>query len=480
MGFRRTLAARFHLELVTRFRPQWARGQKTGGRARTGRGRSVASQQLTFESGRRTRAFEVRKTWIMRHNSRARRRSLFLIGALAGVAFLGGSALLSRSQTPESDTTREIAPGLTLRSVIAQTPQGPLRYWLVKAKPDVFRLGLEIPDSSNVQKKRTVRALAAQSGALVAVNGGFFAYGGAAVGAVKVGGTWQRLPWKSRTALGWNSATDAQIGPLSGVCQLRIETPDGRVQLQSAALNGFALPGTRAEIIDGFAVLTPMFARKYPLRTGEIALIIPPTGTSATGTFATGTSATGTSAINSMVSSAVTVQTTGDVDLQAARFVVIARGQAASGLDATRPPRFSYSVQTSPDWNGFANILGAGPRLIQNGRIKTTEIEEEFRPDVLARGPRTSMGWDSERNWLLLVADGRSASSVGLTLPEAAQLLGQLGAVEAMNLDGGSSTQLVVGGELVNTPSGLDPVNPTRPREVQVINALTLKAQAAP
>lgn len=403
----------------------------------------------------------------MRHNSRARRRSLFLIGTLAGLVVLGGSALLSRSQTSESDTTREVAPGLSLRSVVAQTPQGPLRYWLVKASPDACGLGLEIPVATDVQKKRTVRALAAQSGALVAVNGGFFAYGGAAVGAVKAGGIWQRLPWKSRTALAWNSASDAQIGPLSGVCQLRIETSDGRVQLQNAALNGFALPGTRVEIINGFSVLTPQFARKYTLRAGETAWRV--------------TNRDDISAKSASPAQAPegTVQSIGDVDLTAGEWV-IARGAASQNLDLTKPPRFSYSVQTSPDWNGFANVLGAGPRLIQNGQIKTTEIEEEFRPDVVARGPRTCVGWDSEHNWLLLVADGRSASSVGLTIPETAQLFRQLGAVEAMNLDGGSSTQLVVNGELVNTPSGLDPVNPTRPREVQVINALTLQARAAP
>ncbi len=491
----------------------------------------------------------------MRLVSPARRRSLFLVGALAGAAVLGGGALLCRSQTPESDQTRELAPGLTLRSVVAQTPQGGLRFWLVKASP-AFDLGLLIPDPANAQRKRSVRALAAQSGAIVAVNGGFFAYGGAAVGAVKTNGTWQRLPWKSRTALGWNNAQDAQIGPLSGGCQLRIETSDGRVQLAQAALNGFALPGTRQEIADGFAVLTPQFARAYTPRAGEVAVSVPsgrvmsfqattansqtptlPTGTTPDQTTANsrtapkettatpqGTTATsqtsapqgitatsptapqGTTATSQNFPTGATppAQTTtsqrtapanatanpatsptapanvNDVDLQSASFVVIARGEAAKKLDLTKTPRFSFSVQTSPDWNRFANVLGAGPRLVAHGQIKTTEIEEEFRPDVLARGPRTCVGWDGEHNWLLLVADGRSASSVGLTLPETAGLFQRLGAVEAMNLDGGSSTQLVVGGELVNTPSGFDPVNPTRPREVQVINALTLKAHATP
>jgi len=400
----------------------------------------------------------------MQPRLRLRRRSLFFAPFLVGAAFLGIAALRSRSQTTESDATREIAPGLTLRSVATQTPQGPLRYWLVKAAPEGFDLGLQIPDTTDAQKKRSVRGLASQSGALVAVNGGFFAYGGAAVGAVKADGKWQRLPWKSRTALGWSNAGETvpphegpgwivpnspQIGPLSGYCNLSITGNNRPWRFQPAALNGFTLPGQRMEIIDGFAVLTSQFARKYTLRSGEIA-------------FSQG---------------AKPIQS-GDIDLQSGPFWVIARGNATRDINIDNPPSFSFGVRTSPiDFDAYPHILGAGPRLIQNSQIKTTEVEEEFRPDVVARGPRTCIGWDAAHNWLLLVADGRSASSVGLTIPETAQLFQSLGAVEAMNLDGGSSTQLVVGGELLNTPSGFDPVNPLRPREVQVINALVLKAR---
>ena len=391
---------------------------------------------------------EFAKLLFMRFVGRARRRSVYIIGALAGAGVLMGGALWTRTQAQGTDSTTEIAPGLFLRAVQTQTAQGPLRFWLVKAEGRGFDLGLEIADKTNAQKKRNVRALSAQSGALVAVNGGFFAYGGAAVGAVKQGGTWQRLPWKSRTALGWNSAQDTQVGPLSGGCQLSIATRDGKIQLQNAALNGFTLPGLRTEITDGFSVLTSQFAPKYTLKVGEVA-------------FRNG---------------ALPVQS-GDVDLTASDFWVVGRGALAQALDLNTPPRFTYSVQTAPNWGRFAQILGAGPRLVQSGQVRTTEVEEEFRPDVVARGPRTCVGWDAKRNWMLLVADGRSATSVGLSLPETAQLFQSLGAVEAMNLDGGSSTQLVVNGLLVNTPSGFDPVNPTRPREVQVSNALTLKAR---
>jgi exopolysaccharide biosynthesis protein len=54
---------------------------------------------------------------------------------------------------------------------------------------------------------------------------------------------------------------------------------------------------------------------------------------------------------------------------------------------------------------------------------------------------------------LLLVVDGRSAGSRGATLEEAAGLFVEFGAEEALNFDGGGSTTLWVGGEVVNAPS---------------------------
>ena len=52
-----------------------------------------------------------------------------------------------------------------------------------------------------------------------------------------------------------------------------------------------------------------------------------------------------------------------------------------------------------------------------------------------------------------MVVDGRSRSSVGYTLLELAQFMLEQGAVEAMNLDGGGSSQMIVGSQIVNAPS---------------------------
>ena len=68
--------------------------------------------------------------------------------------------------------------------------------------------------------------------------------------------------------------------------------------------------------------------------------------------------------------------------------------------------------------------------------------------------PRTIVGFSRDSATLfLLTVDGRQEKSVGMTLVEAATMMKKLGAWNAMNFDGGGSTTMVIGGEVVNTPS---------------------------
>jgi exopolysaccharide biosynthesis protein len=70
------------------------------------------------------------------------------------------------------------------------------------------------------------------------------------------------------------------------------------------------------------------------------------------------------------------------------------------------------------------------------------------------RHPRTAVGVAPDGTVILLVVDGRAPEhGLGMTIPELATEMRRLGAVEALNLDGGGSTTLVVHGRVVNRPS---------------------------
>jgi hypothetical protein len=109
----------------------------------------------------------------------------------------------------------------------------------------------------------------------------------------------------------------------------------------------------------------------------------------------------------------------------------------------------------------------AGPILLQNGRPAIDAVAEGvFDPRDLNdytfsayRHARTMIGVDSQGRILLSTVDGIAGVSEGMTLTEEAALMRSLGAVDAMNLDGGGSTQFASYGQVLDDPSS----SPLRP-----------------
>jgi hypothetical protein len=91
-----------------------------------------------------------------------------------------------------------------------------------------------------------------------------------------------------------------------------------------------------------------------------------------------------------------------------------------------------------------ANVVGGGPLLLQGGRPVLDGAVEGFSAAFLSQGaPRTVIGSDGRQLWLITL---EGVGDEGPTLQEAMQLMVGLGLRDALNLDGGSSTGLVMGG----------------------------------
>lgn len=104
--------------------------------------------------------------------------------------------------------------------------------------------------------------------------------------------------------------------------------------------------------------------------------------------------------------------------------------------------------------SNIEDIIGGVPQLIKNGKIEITwEQEKSSKAFVETRHPRTAVAKLKDGRFLMITVDGRSAESVGMNLPELAEMLLEFGATDAMNLDGGGSTTMFLGGKIVNTPS---------------------------
>lgn len=97
--------------------------------------------------------------------------------------------------------------------------------------------------------------------------------------------------------------------------------------------------------------------------------------------------------------------------------------------------------------------IGGGPLLIDNGKFKNTYVEELFNgasgigPDT--NQPRTAIGVTSDKKMVLFVCEGRQMTEgvAGLTTEDVANVLLDLGCVEAINLDGGGSSCMLINGK---------------------------------
>jgi hypothetical protein len=117
--------------------------------------------------------------------------------------------------------------------------------------------------------------------------------------------------------------------------------------------------------------------------------------------------------------------------------------------------------------DGVSQVVGGFPLLLTGG-LRVGDLRVADLPSFsAARHPRTALGFDPASDYLwMVVVDGRQEGySDGMTLPELAGLFEGLGVTEAVNLDGGGSTVMVVGGAKMSRPSDADGERP-------VVNAL--------
>ena len=102
---------------------------------------------------------------------------------------------------------------------------------------------------------------------------------------------------------------------------------------------------------------------------------------------------------------------------------------------------------------GALQVYSFGPGLVENGEI-TVNASSEVGQAMLSN-PRTAIGMIEPMHYVMVVSDGRTTESEGLSLLQLAQIMQDLGCTTAYNLDGGGSTTMYFNGEVINnTTSG--------------------------
>ena len=113
-----------------------------------------------------------------------------------------------------------------------------------------------------------------------------------------------------------------------------------------------------------------------------------------------------------------------------------------------------YEDQISADHlvkDGVVNLLAFGPALVENGEIAVGTNEEVGQ--AMASNPRTAIGIIDANHYIIVVSDGRTSESKGLSLYQMAEVMKSYGVKTAYNLDGGGSSTLYFNSQVINKPT---------------------------
>ena len=101
--------------------------------------------------------------------------------------------------------------------------------------------------------------------------------------------------------------------------------------------------------------------------------------------------------------------------------------------------------------DGVVNLLAFGPALVENGEIVVNTNTEVGQ--AMASNPRTAIGIIDENHYIIVVSDGRTSESEGLSLYQLAEVMKSYGVKTAYNLDGGGSSTLYFNGQVIDKPT---------------------------
>ena len=113
-----------------------------------------------------------------------------------------------------------------------------------------------------------------------------------------------------------------------------------------------------------------------------------------------------------------------------------------------------YEDQVSADQlvqDGVVNLLAFGPSLVENGEISVDTNTEVGQ--AMSSNPRTAIGIIDENHYIIIVSDGRTSESKGLSLYQMAEVMKSYGVKTAYNLAGGGSSTLYFNGQVINKPT---------------------------
>lgn len=324
---------------------------------------------------------------------------------------------LDISKEYENIYTDQVAAGLEHIKYVRADGRGMLTANFLKVDPKLYKLEFALANGI-VPGRQTVSGIVADNQAAAGINAAYFSLSGEVIGMMRLDGTVVGTTYFNRSALGLRQDGTGFIDRITYNGQVTL----GKVTLPVAGVN--VERGANNLIIYnryyGPTTKTNEYGTEYVIENGRVVAI-----------------------------------GRGNARIPQNGAVISVHGTSEDAFKGVKVgDKAVISEDLGAKWQDVPNILGAGPTLVKNGIASPTTVSEQFGPDVAAgRAPRTAFGFTKDGQYLLAVVDGRQSLSIGCTLPEMAALMKKFGAKDALNYDGGGSTEMVLNGTILNSPS---------------------------
>lgn len=280
-----------------------------------------------------------------------------------------------------------------------------------------------LPNNNTVMGTAPLRNIAQNAEAMAGINGGFFNRNNQLpLGAIKDRDNWLSSPILNRGVIGWNNLGEVIISRLQ--LEEVITTPRGDRIINNYLNSGY--------IQAGIARYTEHWGRSYTtLSDDEIILTVE----------------------NREVKDKLVGVKAGQdtVAIVPKSYLLVFRKSKTMAEKLVQGDKITLNTYTYPmDINQYPQIMGAGPLLLLNNQIVLDGEGEKFSQAFNnQKASRSAIALDSQGRIILMAVHNRIGGG-GASLMELAQILKNMGAVSALNLDGGSSTQIYLGGAIID------------------------------
>ena len=357
--------------------------------------------------------------------------SLLLVASLqaADIRFLGRA--------------ERVADGLWLYRLSDPTlvdPPAPTAVFLLRLDPAKVDLHSGLA-RDEVLGTETVLDISRRRKAIAAINAGFFAPNGDPAGLLKVNGELvsEMMRPRGAVAISGPGARSLQLlfDRVTAQVSVSFDTPDGQQVVVDASINGVRQR-------DGLTVYTPRFHENTATTAAGVEWVL-----------------------QGRPLKVVERRDGSDPARIPGDGIVLSFGglnppPALNALGVGQEVRISsrYRAELGADsrrWESAHDIVGGAGLLMRDGKpIEDWAVENLRQGFDTERHPRTMIGVDEDGDVWLIAVDGRQLDhSIGMTFKDLQRLAGRLGLRDALNLDGGGSTTMVVRDAIVNRPSDL-------------------------